>query len=58
MQMIRAESTRNCLRSFQGCCDNTKKMIKIHRYVLSFENTHNYVMFNTILKAQMVPLLF
>ena len=34
MQMIRAESARNCLRSFQGCCDNTKKMIKIHRYVL------------------------
>ena len=42
MQMIRAENTRNCLRSFQGCCDKTQKMIKTHRYVLAFENTHNY----------------
>ena len=24
MQMIRAENTRNCLRSFQVCCDKTK----------------------------------
>ena len=53
MQMIREENARNCL---QGCCDKTKKMIKTHRYVLVFENTHSYVMLNTILKAQMVPL--
>ena len=36
MQMIRAENTRNFLRSFQVCCDKTKKMIKTHRYVLDF----------------------
>ena len=36
MQMIRSENTRNCLRSFQVCCDKTKKMIKTHRYVLDF----------------------
>ena len=36
MQMIRAENTRNCLRSFQVCCDKTKKMIKTDRYVLDF----------------------
>ena len=36
MQMIRAENTRNCLRSFQVSCDKTKKMIKTHRYVLDF----------------------
>ena len=36
--------------------DSKKDEKQSHKYVLAFENTH-YVIFNTILKAQTVPLL-